>query len=86
MRKIKVNARKHVMLGNTNEDGQEGFLFVIRHLVPKEEEMPGFKLIYQRDHINVWDCVFHVSEETFYAMIELFRFNKWKKLQENNDV
>ena len=70
------------MLGNTNKDGQEGFLFVIRHLVPKEKEMPGFELMYQRDQISIWDCVFHVSEETFYAMIQLFTFNKWNNISE----
>lgn len=69
-RRIKVNPRKHVMFGET----PDGYLFVIRHLVPKWERMAGFKVLYKRGNVKVCDNTFHVSEETFKAMMTLFLF------------
>lgn len=67
-KRIKVTPRKHIMFGATNE----GYLFVIRHLVPKKKRMTGFECFYKRQNIKICDNTFHVSDETFKMMMALY--------------
>lgn len=81
-RRIKVTPRKHVMFGKT----PDGYLFVIRHLVPKWERMTGFKVLYKRGNIKVCDKIFHVTEETFKTMMFLYMFMDLPEIPESIEI
>jgi len=67
-KRIKVTPRKHIMFGTT----EQGYLFVIRHLVPRKKRMTGFECICKRQNIKICDNTFHVSDETFRMMMALY--------------
>lgn len=81
-RRIKINPRKHVMFGKTSD----GYLFIIRHLVPINKRMGGFKTLYKKGNIKVCDNTFHVSEETFKTMMTLFLFKDRPIIPQEFDI
>ena len=81
-KRAKVNPRKHVMFG----EASEGYLFVIRHLVPVKKRMTGFKTLYKKENVKVCDLQFHVSEETFKIMMALYLFKDLPELPESMEI
>jgi len=81
-RRIKVTPRKHVMFGKTSD----GYLFVIRHLVPINQKMGGFKTLYKKGDVKMCDNVFHVSEETFKTMMFLYLFRDLPEIPESIEI
>lgn len=82
MRKVRVNSRKHVYLGKT----KDGYLFVIRHLVPLKKRMGGFECLYKRKSVKICDNHFHVSEETFKVMIAIYFAKDEMRIPSSFDV
>lgn len=81
-RRIKVNPRKHVMFGKT----PDGYLFVIRHLVPRKKRMTGFVCLYKRINVKICDNIFHVTEETFKTMMFLYLFRDLPEIPESIEI
>ncbi len=68
LQRIKVTSTKHVMLGRSNY----GFLFVIKHLVPIKEKYKGWTVIRKSTKLKLVENIFHVTEETFDAMMNMY--------------
>ena len=68
IKKAKITPRKHIYLGVT----EKGYLFVIRHLVPVEEEYKEWKTIYTRISLKIVETHYHISKETFETMISMY--------------
>ena len=84
LQRVKITGRKHLLFGKTDE----GYLFVIRHLVAANKQMKGFNTFYKREKIKISDNVFHVTDETFKTMTACYfsMYSNIEKIPSSFDV